>query len=405
MDDERRGHRRMMVALFAAGIATFVDLYAVQGVLPEISKDLRIGAADAALTVSVATGALAIGVLGWAWVADRIGRLTSMRIAVIAAVALSVGAALAPDFATLLVLRGLSGAVLGAVPVLAVAYVHERLGGARAAAAATVYISGTTIGGAAGRLIAGPLAPFTGWRDALLVVAAISLLSGIAFILLAPPGARPSSTHVPQLVRIRSALSRPALLRFYLQAFLLTGTYVAVYNYLAFRLEAPPFGIAAALASLIFLAYFAGTVSSRIAGSWLPRLGAERTILIGLASMLVGLGLMSPGALWVVILGLVLFTAGFFLAHASAVAATGFRSGPDFRGQAGALYNVGFYLGSGIVGWAIGLVFDAGGWGPMSLVTAAPIALAALMAIPGALRRRAGDTSEAVADLGNAGPE
>jgi len=389
MEDEARGYRRMMVALFAAGVATFVELYAVQGVLPEISRELGISAADSALTVSVATGALAVGVLGWAWIADRIGRLTSMRIAVVAAIALSVGATLAQDFVTLLVLRGLTGVVLGAVPVLAVAYVHERLGGGRAAAAATVYISGTTIGGAAGRLIAGPLAPFTGWRNALLVISAISLLAAIAFILLAPAGARPAHAHVPQLVRIRSALARPALLRFYLQAFLLTGCYVAVYNYLAFRLEAPPFAISAALASLIFFAYFAGTISSRLAGSWLPRLGAERTILIGLASMLAGLAVMALGAIWIVIVGLVLFTAGFFLAHASAVAATGFRSGPEFRGQAGALYNVGFYLGSGVGGWALGLVFDRGGWLPMTLATAGPIVLAAAMAIPGALRRRA----------------
>ena len=42
------------------------------------------------------------------------------------------------------------------------------------------------------------------------------------------------------------------------------GGFVAVYNYLGFRLEGPPFFLPASLASLVFLAYLAGTVSSRV---------------------------------------------------------------------------------------------------------------------------------------------
>src|SRR4051794_2634688 len=49
------GYRRMILALFAAGVATFSQLYSVQGVLPELARDLAVTEADAALAVSAAT--------------------------------------------------------------------------------------------------------------------------------------------------------------------------------------------------------------------------------------------------------------------------------------------------------------------------------------------------------------
>ena len=74
----------------------------------------------------------------------------------------------------------------GAVPVaraaLAVAAIHDRVGGAGATAAAAAYVSGTTLGGAAGRLLAGPLAAVVGWRGALLAVTIVCALAAVAFV-------------------------------------------------------------------------------------------------------------------------------------------------------------------------------------------------------------------------------
>lgn len=378
--------RRLAVALLAAGITTFAELYAVQGVLPELSRSIGVSSADAALTVAAGTAGLAAGVFAWTWLADRIGRLPSMRLAVLGAVALSAASCLAPSFSVLLMLRGCTGLLLGAVPVLAVAYVHESLSGRQAAAAATAYISGTTIGGAAGRLIAGPLAPSLGWQGALLVVSGLSLVAAIVFVLLAPAPLHPVRSREPQLARIRAALTKPALLRLYVQAFLLTGCFVAVYNFLAFRLEAPPFLLAPAATSLIFVTYLAGTVTSRLAGRWLPAIGAARTILLGLVVMLLGIATMTVEHLLVTISGLIIFTGGLFLAHAAAVATTGTAAEPEHRGQAGALYNIHFYLGSALGSWLLGLVFERFGWFAMSGAIAVVIVTVAAVVTPAAIR-------------------
>src|SRR3954464_5249584 len=57
------GYRRMSLALFLAGVATFALLYSTQALLPLVSRDFGVTASAASWTVSGATGALALFVL------------------------------------------------------------------------------------------------------------------------------------------------------------------------------------------------------------------------------------------------------------------------------------------------------------------------------------------------------
>ena len=114
-------YRRMQLALVCAGIACFAQLYSPQGILQLISADLGIGPEQAALTVSAATAGLALAVMPWSFVGDRLGRRPAMILAVIAATVLALAAAWSPSFPLLLVLRLLEGMALGGVPALAMA--------------------------------------------------------------------------------------------------------------------------------------------------------------------------------------------------------------------------------------------------------------------------------------------
>ncbi|MBS1906547.1 MAG: MFS transporter [Actinobacteria bacterium] len=110
-------YRRLILGLFFAGIATFAQLYAPQAVLPELSRDLAVDPATAALSVSAATLGLAASVIGWSVVADRIGRVPVMAIGVIAATALGMLAPLSGGMGILLALRCTEGVALGADPL------------------------------------------------------------------------------------------------------------------------------------------------------------------------------------------------------------------------------------------------------------------------------------------------
>lgn len=380
-----RGYRRMILALFAAGVATFSQLYSVQGVLPELAADQRVSEADAALAVSMATLGLAVSVIPWSVVADRRGRRSTMRLAILSAVFLGLLVPFAPTFQALLALRLLEGLALGGIPAVALVYLTEEVAPLAAAVASGTYISGTTLGGLLGRLLTGPLSEFFSWRVGTFVVSALAAVAGLIFFWVAPeprgfqPVVRRSARDIPLVRKLLAALKDRRLVALFCQGGLLMGGFVAVYNYLGFRLQAPPFLIPASLSALLFLAYLSGTWSSARSGRLSARYGRFPVLLGSTALMLAGLLLTWPPFLPAVILGLLLFTAGFFAAHATA---SGWvpalvRTG---RAQASSLYNLAYYGGSSLFGWAVGLAFQGVGWVGVVVSVAAMLVLSSVVA-------------------------
>lgn len=387
-----RGYRGVLIGLAAAGLATFAQLYSVQGVLPGLAEDLDISAASAALTVSAATLGLAAAVIPWSAAADRFGRLPVMRLAILAAVVLGLAVPFSPNLPVLLVLRFVEGAAMGGIPAVALAYLSEEVSRVHAAVAAGSYVSGTTIGGLAGRIVAAPLSDAANWRVGVGVVSLLAAVAAVVFMLTAPKqqGFVPLRRTDPGpglggrlLVNLRS----PRQLSLYLQGFLLMGGFVAVYNYLGFRLGEAPFSLPQSVASFLFLAYLAGTWSSRAAGTLAGRLtghGGRRTVLLGSIAVMAG-GLALTLAAWLpaVIAGLVVFTGGFFAAHSIASGWAPFLASSG-RAQAASLYNLFYYAGSSVLGWAGGYFFQLWGWAGLSafvgtlLVAAAAVAAAVL---------------------------
>ncbi|WP_231919886.1 MFS transporter [Microlunatus soli] len=373
------GYRRILIALGAAGVATFAQLYSPQGILPLIGRSLRADAAQAALTVSAATLGLAVSVLGWAWVADRIGRARAMKIALSAAALIGLATPLAPSFAVLVVLRVAVGVALGGVPALAVAYLHEEVHRDQAPIAAGSYVSGTTIGGLLGRLVAAPFADLGGWRLGVGAVAVLAAIAALVFLLSVPAarGFVPDRRHRGTIRDAAAALTRcfrnPGLLVLYAQAFLLMGGFVATYNFLGYRLEGAPFDIPVSLTALIFLAYLAGTVSSRRAGALAARFGRRPVLLCCIATMIIGIGLTIPDRLPLILIGLLIMTAGFFGAHATAAGWVGARASVA-KAQATSLYNLFYYAGSSLFGWLGGLAFVVGWTGTAVMVLALTVA-------------------------------
>lgn len=383
-----RGYRRVMVALAAAGMATFAQLYSVQGVLPALARDLDITAPAAALAVSAATLGLAASVISWSAAADRFGRLPVMRLAIIAAVVLGLLVPFSPNLPVLLMLRFTEGAAMGGIPAVPLAYLSEEVSRVHAAVAAGSYVSGTTIGGLAGRIVAAPMADAANWRVGVGTVSLLAAGAAVVFMLTAPKqrGFSPlrRTDPGPGLVgRLLLNLRNPRQISLYLQGFLLMGGFVAVYNYLGFRLGAAPFSLPQSVASFLFLAYLAGTWSSRAAGSLAGRLaahGGRKTVLLGsIAVMASGLALTLGSWLPAVIAGLVVFTGGFFAAHSIASGWAPFLA-TEGRAQSSSLYNLFYYAGSSLLGWAGGIFFQHWGWTGLSVFVGVLMALAAAAA-------------------------
>ncbi|WP_022900485.1 MFS transporter [Humibacter albus] len=390
---------RILVALGFVGIATFAQLYSPQGILPLVARDLQVSAAQSALLISAATIGLAVGVLPWSWLAGRIGCLPAMRLALIAAVVFGAVGVVMPEFTGILVLRVLQGLALGGVPALAIAYLHDEVRPAHTVVAAATYVSGTTVGGLVGRILAAPFAELAGWRVGVGAVVLLCAAATAGFVLIAPVprgGGRSPQATLRWVAKAAWANLRSAgMLVLFAQAFLLMGGFVTVYNYLAFRLEQPPFELNAFAVSLLFLAYLAGTYSSRQAGGAARAFGRARVLLVSIAVMVVGVLITLFGSLVLVIVGLVVFTAGFFGAHAIASGWVGARAAVG-RAQAASLYNLFYYLGSSLIGWFGGLVFAVAGWGATVGLVAGLAVLAAALAGGYALATRGSVTPGSV---------
>lgn len=377
---------RLLAALFCAGVATFAQLYSPQAVLPLISADLGVGAAGAALMISASTVGLAIGVIPWSTLADRIGRVKAISISVAGATTVGLLVPFAPTFELLLAGRFLEGLIVGGVPAIAVAYLTEEIDPVHAARAAGTFVAGTTIGGLAGRLVASPVAEIAGWRVGVFTVALLCGIAALSFVKLAPPprGFVPSNGVNPEgslAQRLFANLRSRRQLTLFAQAFLLMGGFVALYNYLGFRLSGAPFYLPPFAVSLVFLAYLAGTWASSRAGAEASRFGRKAVLLVSVAVMIAGVAITLSDNVIAVLVGLVIATAGFFGAHSIAAGWTG-RSAPVGRAQASSLYNLFYYGGSSVIGWFGGLAFDGYGW---IAVAATIMALAAIAAAAAAV--------------------
>ena len=191
-------------------------------------------------------------------------------------------------------------------------------------------------------------------------------LAALGFVRLAPrraatvrPGAHPAEGSLAH--RLAANLRSPRQLTLFAQAFLLMGGFVALYNFLGFRLMAAPFHLPPPLVSLVFLAYLAGTWASSRAGAEATRFGRKRVLLVSIATMVAGVAITLSDNVFAVLAGLVIATAGFFGAHAIASGWTG-QAATTGKAQASSLYNLFYYGGSSTIGWFGGVALDAAGW-------------------------------------------
>lgn len=381
------GFRRIALALFAAGLATFTTLYCVQALLPALATDFHIGPAETSLVVSVSTAALAIGVIPLTVLSEALGRTPVMTASLFTAAALGILAAFSPTFTVLLVIRGLQGLALAGLQAVAMSYLAEELHRGSLGFGMGLYVAGNGIGGMIGRLLAGLIDDVAGWRWALGVIGVVALLCAVVFRL----SILPSRHFAPRPLRLRplarsvlQAFTDTGLLRLFAAGFLLMGCFVTVYNYLGFRLLGPGFGLPEAVVGFIFVVYLAGCLASAFAGRLVDRFGRPKLLWVMAVITIAGLALMVPDNVILVIAGLVVTTAGFFAAHSVASGWVGARSA-RLGVQGSAVYLFCYYLGSSIGGTVGGLAFTGSGWNGLTIYTG--VFLVVVIALALTLRR------------------
>lgn len=375
--------RAATLALACAGFTIFGLLYYVQPLLPAFSADFGVGAAQASFAVSVTTGVMAPAMLVASSVSEHVGRKPLMVLAILSSSGLTLAASLAPNWAVLLVLRALTGLSLACLPSIAMAYVAEEIATPALGLAMGLYIGGSALGGMAGRLGAGLLAELGSWRYASAGLGAMGLVAGL-ILWRSLPASRNFSKRSLSLRELVAGfavnLRDPGLRLLVAEGFLLMGGFVSTYNYVGYRLLAPPYEMSQASVGMIFAVYILGLVSSPATGALSHRVGLGRLFAAMILVMGVGVALTLARPVAIIVLGLALLTFGFFGAHSLGSAWVG-RRARIAKAQAAALYLFLYYVGSSVLGSLGGLFWQNGGWDGVVTLVSLLFALAFVIAL------------------------
>lgn len=358
-------YRRVSIALFMAGFATFSLLYCVQPLLPAFAAEFGIGAAQSSLALSLSTGFLAFSILMAGVVSERLGRKSLMFGSMALAALFNILAGLAPSWTTILAARALEGLALGGVPAIAMAYLAEEIAPQGLGFSMGLYVGGTAFGGMVGRVGMAMMTEFFSWRTAMLTIGIIGLMAAVAFVLLLPPSRKfvrnLNLKAADHFLYWRRHLTNPRLPFVFAIGCLAMGVFVTVYNYVGFRLMAAPYFLSATATGLVFSAYLFGVVASSWSGALADRFGRGPLLISGVCIMSAGLLCTMGSALTLIVSGIVLLTIGFFITHSVASGWVG-RLAQGAKGHASSLYLLGYYLGSSVIGSAGGWFWQHWGW-------------------------------------------
>ncbi len=368
---------------------TFAILHCTQPLMPVFSERFGVSPATASLSMSATTATLAVSLLVAAALPGS--RKVIMTVSLFGTAFLALLLAFSPSFASLLAVRALQGVVLAGLPSVAMAYVGEEFRPEGLGVAMGLYVSGTSLGGMAGRISAGVLADAFSWRVAVGAVGVVAVLGALLFWLVLPapsyssPRASAKQGSREGLFRpLLRPLRDPGLVCVFAIGFLLLGSFMTLFNYVGYLLLGPPYGLSQAAVGMLFSTYLAGTFSSAWMGRLADRHGRPKVLGAGVTIMLLGASLTLVGNLLAILAGIVAFVFGFFGAHSVASGLVGERADEDSKAQASSLYLLSYYAGASVVGTASGLLWDPYGWPGVVISTIALMGVALLAT--GALR-------------------
>ncbi|WP_394239030.1 MFS transporter [Niallia oryzisoli] len=356
--------KQAKLAFLIAGLVTFAAIYTVQPTLPLFSKEFAVSAPAASLTLSFTTGLLAFSMLAAATLSDRIGTKRMMVLSMVFTSILGIVTSFSSSFMMLLVFRALLGIVVSGVPSIAMAFIGKEFSPKDRVMIMGFYISGSSIGGMTGRLFTGLLTDLFSWRLAFAAIGIISLVLSLLFWYMLPA---PSTTDNKRIEwkaiwpSYQMHLMNRNINFLFILGFLLMGSFVTMYNYIGFSLMQPPYLLSQTIIGLIFIVYLFGTFSSIYMGKKAKQYGTSLILKMSFLITITGAVITLFPNLISKIIGISIFTFGFFAAH-SIVSALVTERAKENKAQASSLYLLFYYLGSSLVGSFGGYFWDHFSW-------------------------------------------
>ncbi len=348
--------------LYAAVVAAFIAMYTPQAVLPVMARDLSVSPSAVSLSVSLLIFGIAGASLVMGPLSDRIGRKPMLVGCTLLLSVPSILCAFAPNLTTLLIWRFLQGCLVPGITAVTVTYLTEEFERGRSSALIGGYIGATVFGGLISRVLSGFVTDLFGWRWAFALSAGVALLVGLLLLRLQP------STHfhaAPKFTQafkgLLSHLSNRRIVGGLGVGFCLFFAFIAIFTYLPFYLEAPPFNFSPSATGLIYLVYATGMLSSPLSGLLTERLSSRVVMALGMmVALAANLGTLTPSTV-LLIAALLVLCFGNFATQSTTTSFVATQADHD-RGGANSLYLFTYYIGGSLGAFLPGLLWATYGW-------------------------------------------
>ena len=348
----------------AAGLCTFVNLYATQSLLPTLADAFHDSLAHTGLTVTATLVAVALVAPFVGSISDALGR---RRLIVAASALLAIPtllAAAAPSLALLIACRFAQGLLLPFIFAVTVAYIAEECPGADGVRATAAYSVGAIVGGFAGRFTAGWAAALFDWRTAFLVLGAVTLACAAGIAAWLPPEQRFTPVRGgwrAGLEGFRAQFGNHQVLATCVVGFAVLFSIVATFTYAGFLLAAPPYGLGPAQLGSIFVVYLFGAAATPLGARLTIRLGRVRTMFVAGALVAAGLLLTLAPPLPFIVAGTALVAVGIFTEQALSIGFVALAA-RRARSTAVGLYVTCYYAGGSLGGVGPAWIWAHLGW-------------------------------------------
>lgn len=357
------------IALFIAGFGTFVNVYVTQPILPQFRELFRASELLVSLTVSAPVLAVALIAPVVGLFADAIGRKRVIVASMLGLFIPTTMIATSANLEQLIVWRFMQGLFIPGIIAVAMAYISEESRDASVGSTMATYVTGTVIGGFAGRFIVGLTAANWGWRSAFVILGALTLISALATWWLLPRSTKfvRQNNIAVALESMRMHMRNPQLLATYAVGFNVLFCLVGTFTYVNFYLADEPFFLGPAALASIFAVYLVGAVITPIAGRILDRVGNRRALMWAVGMSAAGMLLTLIPSVAVIIAGLALESSGVFACQSASSSHVGKAAG-GARSSAAGIYVSFYYLGGTIGSILPGLYWKQAGWSGCVLI-------------------------------------
>lgn len=363
---------RIVVGLGIASMLIFSAMYAMQPLLPILTKQFNVSVSTASLAMSINTIGLILGLVILGFYSDRLGRSVFVKTSILLTALLFIPMFLTQSFTIILVLRFLQGFVMAGVLAAALAYINEEIHERAVNLATALYISFNGTGGMLGRFVTGYLAERWSWELSLqlLTIFGVTVFVFLLFVL-------PKSIYFePSVESIRKDvegfgfhLKNPSLLIVFGLGIVLQLSFTGMWTFLPFHLTASPFSLTLDELSYIYFAYAFGIFGAPLAGSLAVKYGMKNVRLIAVILLAIGCLLTIPMKLPMIVIGYCVICLGFFSAH-SLTAASVSKEATHHKGSASSLYLVSYYIGMAAGSTLITPLWQYAGWTGLALFSA-----------------------------------